>query len=252
MVRSGGRRVAQKAEMWPDFIAPGEKATSRFVARIVRLARKERLDYADFLYVCQQARRKLGLRKPPQERRLPQLLPEAELKTFFRVLARCGNLQHEIMLRLLFFSAVRVSGLVNVNVTDIDFAQCKIFITHRKGRTDRSILFRTSFRLVLHSHLRANPKNRYLFEIVRSTPFTPRRIQQIVQHYRKQVGIVQPVHSHIFRHQMLTYLTTQGLSDTQIQLLSGHDSKKSLELYQQLSRENVERAYQEVGQPLEV
>jgi len=107
-------------------------------------------------------------------------LPETELKKFFRVLARCGNLQHEIMLRLLFFSAVRVSGLVNVNVTDIDFAQCKIFITHRKGRTDRSILFRTSFRLVLHSHLRANPKNRYLFEIVRSTPFTLRRIQQIV------------------------------------------------------------------------
>ncbi|HJY79461.1 MAG TPA: hypothetical protein VKK81_00020 [Candidatus Binatia bacterium] len=63
---------------------------------------------------------------------------------------------------------------------------------------------------------------------------------------------MQPVHSHIFRHQMLTYLTTQGLSDTQSELLSGHDSKKSLELYQQLSRENVERAYQEVGQPLEV
>jgi hypothetical protein len=33
---------------------------------------------------------------------------------------------------------------------------------------------------------------------------------------------------------------------------SGHDSKKSLELYQQLSLENVERAYQEVGHPLEV
>jgi hypothetical protein len=38
------------------------------------------------------------------ERRLP-LLPEAALKTFFRVLARCGNLQHEIMLKLLFYTA---------------------------------------------------------------------------------------------------------------------------------------------------
>jgi site-specific recombinase XerD len=31
---------------------------------------------------------------------------------------------------------------------------------------------------------------------------------------------------HLFRHQMLTYLTTKGLSDAQIQLISGHESKK--------------------------
>jgi hypothetical protein len=31
---------------------------------------------------------------------------------------------------------------------------------------------------------------------------------------------------------MLTYLTSKGLSDAQIQLISGHESKKSLEVYQ--------------------
>jgi hypothetical protein len=53
------------------------------VARFVRIARKQRLDYDGFLYVCQQARRKLGLRKPKKERRLPQLLSEGDLKRFF-------------------------------------------------------------------------------------------------------------------------------------------------------------------------
>jgi site-specific recombinase XerD len=243
---------ARQAKNRPYFVSPNESAKSLIVAQLVRLARKERLDYATFLYVCQQARRKLGLRKPPQERRLPQLLPEAELKTFFRVLARCGNLQHEIMLKLLFYTAVRVSELVRIKVKDIDFAQYKIFIAHGKGAKDRYILFPARFRLVLQSHLRANPKNRYLFETTRSTPFTSRRVQQIVKHYREEAGIIQPVHPHLFRHQMLTYLTTQGLSDSQIQLLSGHDSKKSLELYQHLSLENVERAYQEAVKPLEV
>jgi hypothetical protein len=33
------------------------------VTRFVWIARKQRLDYAGFLYVCQQALRKLGLRK---------------------------------------------------------------------------------------------------------------------------------------------------------------------------------------------
>ena len=157
-----------------NFVSPNAKAKSRIVTQLVRIARKERLDYAAFLYVCQQARRRLGLRKPPKERKLPQLLPEVELKKFFRVLQQCGNLQHEIMLKLLFFSAVRVSELVKIKVTDIDFAQCKIFIAQGKGGKDRYILFPASFRLVLQSHLRANPKNRYLFE---TTRYTGRRMK---------------------------------------------------------------------------
>jgi hypothetical protein len=39
----------------------------------------------------------------------------------------------------------------------------------------------------------------------RCGPFTPRRIQQIVQAYRAQAGITQPVHTHLFRHQMISY-----------------------------------------------
>jgi site-specific recombinase XerD len=195
-----------------NFVSSQTKAKSAIVTQFVRIARKERLDYSAFLYVCQQARRRLGLRKLQRARTLPRLLPETDLKKFFHVLQQCGNVQHEIMLKLLFFSAVRVSELVHVKVTDIDFAQCKIFIAQGKGRKDRYILFPASFRLVLQSHLRANPKNQYLFETVRYMPFTPRRIQQIVQHYREQAGIVQSVHPHLFRHQMITYLTTQGLS----------------------------------------
>lgn len=58
----------------PDFVSSDVKAKSVAVAQFVRIARKQRFNYDDFLYVCQQARRKLGLRKPKRERRLPQLL----------------------------------------------------------------------------------------------------------------------------------------------------------------------------------
>ncbi|MDQ3831646.1 MAG: tyrosine-type recombinase/integrase [Candidatus Tectomicrobia bacterium] len=77
-------------------------------------------------------------------------------------------------------------------------------------------------------------------------------MQQSVKHYRQEAGITQPLHPHLFRHQMLTYLTARGLSDSQIQLISGHESKKSLEVYQHLSLENVAQAYQEAVKALEV
>lgn len=231
-----------------DFVSTNESAKSQTVAKIMRLARKARLDYTDFIYVCQQARRKLGLRKPKTKRKLPQLLSEVDLKRFFKVLQSCGDVQHEIMLKLLFYTAVRVSELVRIQVTDVDIDHCKIFIDQGKGSKDRYILFPESFRLVLRSHLKTHPQNRYLFESTRCTPFTPRRIQQIVQEYRRQAEITQKVHPHLFRHQMITHLTSKGLSDAQLQLISGHESKKSLEVYQHLSLDKVERAYQEAVQ----
>jgi integrase/recombinase XerD len=236
----------------PDFVSINEKAKAAVVAQLVRLARKARLGYDEFLYVSQQARKKLGLRRVQQERRLPQLLAEAELKRFFRTIEDCGDVQQEILMKLLFYTAVRVSELVRIKVTDVDLDGCQIFINRGKGARDRYILFPASFRLVLKSHLRQRPEQRYLFETRRCGPFTTRRIQQIVQRYREKAGITQPVHPHLFRHQMLTFLTAKGLSDAQIQLISGHETKKSLEVYQHLSLESVKNAYQNAVQSVGV
>src|ERR1700687_6005199 len=49
----------------------------------------------------------------------------------------------------------------------------KIFIDRGKGNKDRYILFPESFRLVLKSHLKANPRNHYLFESRRFGTFSP-------------------------------------------------------------------------------
>ena len=227
-----------------DFVAAKRNAKSEIVSRLVLMARKERLDYDDFLYVCQRARRKLGLCRPKRHRKLPQLLSEPDLKRFFRAIQECGEVEHEIMLKFLFFTSIRVSELVNIKVKDVDFSGCKVFIEQGKGSKDRYILFPASFRLILSSQLGENPKNRYLFESSRCGPYTTRRIQQIVQEYRARAGIEQRVHPHLFRHQMITWLTKSGLSDAQIQLISGHESKKSLEVYQHLSLSGVQGAYQ--------
>jgi integrase/recombinase XerD len=140
-----------KVQKQDDFVSRNQKAKSSVVAQFVRIARKERLDYGDFVYVCQQVRRKLRLLRPHKQRKLPELMPEAELRKFFKVIQEVGNLQHEIMLKLLFFTALRVSELVKIRVGDIDFEECKIFVDQGKGQKDRYILFPESFRLVLKS-----------------------------------------------------------------------------------------------------
>lgn len=229
-----------------------QKAKSEVVAQLVRLARKERLNYDEFAYICQQARKKLGLKKPKREHRLPQLLTGEELNRFFKAVREGGQVQHEILLKLLMFTAVRVGELVNIEVGHLDLAACKIFIDQGKGSKDRYILFPQAFALVLRAHLAAHPENRFLFETQRRGAYTVRRVQQIVQGYRVKAGLSNVVHPHLFRHQMLTYLTGEQLSDAQIQLLSGHASKKSLEVYQHLSLAAVDSAYQQAVKRLEL
>ena len=154
-----------------------QKAKSEVMAQLVRLARNERLSYDEFAYACQQALKELRLKKPKRERRLPQLLTPEELSRFFKVVSDSGQVQHEIMLKLLLFTAVRIGERVNIKVTDVDLLACKIFIDWGKDHKDRYLLFPQAFALVIRAHLAVHPKNRYLLEAQRCGPYT---VQQIL------------------------------------------------------------------------
>jgi hypothetical protein len=51
---------AKRVAKLGNFVSPNEKAKSAVVAQLVRIARKARLGYDDFIYISQQARKKLG------------------------------------------------------------------------------------------------------------------------------------------------------------------------------------------------
>ncbi len=53
------------------------------------------------------------------------------------------------MLKVLFYTAVHVSELVRIEVSDVDLKHNKIFIDRGKGSKDRYILFPAAFRLML-------------------------------------------------------------------------------------------------------
>lgn len=235
-----------------NFAASKQIAKSEAVKKIVRVVRQHRLSYDAFIAVCQQVRLKLKMEKPKKERRLPELLSIAELKKFFKTVQKCGDTQHELMLKLMLYTAVRVSELVNIRVSDIDLDGCKIFINNGKGSKDRYILFPSDFRLALQTYMEAHENNDFLFESRLKQSYTPRRVQQIMRMYADKAGLTRTVHPHLLRHQMLTFLTAQGLTDAKIQLISGHGNRASLELYQHLSLAAIEGDYQKAVRNLEI
>jgi integrase len=109
----------------PTSFATSKQITkSEAVKKIVRVVRQHRLSYDAFIAMCQQVRLKLKMEKPKKERRLPELLSLAELKKFFKTVQKCGDTQHELMLTLMLYTAVRVSELVKIRVSDVDLGGC--------------------------------------------------------------------------------------------------------------------------------
>lgn len=59
------------------------------------------------------------------------------------------NFQHELVLKLLFFTGVRNQELVNIRVVDIYLNEDKIFIEKGKGGKDRHVIFNQDFKITL-------------------------------------------------------------------------------------------------------
>jgi integrase/recombinase XerD len=227
--------------------AQNGKAKSRkaqLVTQIARLVKKEGLDYAGWRYVAKRVRRLCDLRPEKKGRRLPRVLTTEEFRRFYAVVDRAQDVQHCLMLRLLFFTAVRVSELCNFGISDVDLETCKIRVNQGKGSKDRYVLFGKSFATALRTHIAAHPNNRWLFQTQRHGKFSTRRIQQIVSKYAEEAGVKATPHT--FRHQAITWLTRHsGLADAELQLITGHARRETLAVYQHVALDGeLESKYQ--------
>ncbi len=197
------------------------------MARIARLVRAAGLDYEGWRYVTRQVRRRCQLKAPKKPKKLPRVLNPDEFRKFYKMVDQADDVQHALMLRLVFYTGVRVSELCGIEVSHVDLENCKIFVDQGKGSKDRYVLFGRSFATALKTHIAAHPNNRWLFQTKRHTKFSPRRVQQIVKHYAEQAGC--HCTPHTFRHQAITWLTRHsGMADAELQLITGHARRETL------------------------
>ncbi|MCE9562919.1 MAG: site-specific integrase [Planctomycetes bacterium] len=233
------------AENAASFATQNEKAKSAIVAQVARIVRRAGLDYDGWRYVAKQVRKDCQLRPAKKGRKLPNVLTADSFRRFYATVDKADDAQHSLMLRLLFYTGVRVSELCGIEIANVDLEACKIRVNQGKGGKDRTVLFGKSFATALRTHIAANPHNRWLFQTRRNSRYTPRRVQQIVKTYAEKAGVV--CTQHTFRHMCLTWLTRHsGLADAEIQLVSGHARRETLAVYQHIALDgDLEAKYQQ-------
>jgi integrase/recombinase XerD len=214
--------------------------------KLVRVLRSQRPDYHYLKKVFQHTRALLAVKPSHQPKRLPELLTDPELVAFYETIWRARQLSHLVMLKLLLFTGIRNAELVQLRLTDVDLQGCQVRIAQGKGQKDRYVLFPTSFRGELAQYMERQRTQgvQYLFESNRHRPYSTRRVRQLVKQYALAAGIAKRVYPHLFRHQLITYLTRQGIISPKLQLLSGHTTEQSLAVYRELALPDVAEEYE--------
>ena len=218
----------------------------KMAKQISKLLRKQRPDPSYVKKVFQYVREDLGLKGGTvRTKKLPELMSEDELNRFYKAVWQASNRMHMIMLKLMLFTGIRNAELANLTLKDVDLDSMRIRINHGKGDKDRYVLFPPFFRgeLAQYVSIQMEKASVYLFESNRMSKFTTRWIREIVKKYACKAEIEKRIHPHLFRHQLLTYLTSKGIVDAKIQLISGHKNRESLSIYQDLSLSDIEKEY---------
>ena len=219
----------------------------KMAAHVARLLKRQRPDYNYVKKIFEHVRTELGLRGSSfSQRKLPELLTEEELKCFYEAVWNAAHRTHMVMIKLLLFTGIRNAELANLTLNDVDLKELKLRIEQGKGKKDRYVPLPPGFRGELTQYI-ASCRERaahFLFETNRRDKFTTRWIREIVKRYAQKAGITKRIYPHLFRHQLLTYLTRKHIIDAKIQLISGHSDRQSLAIYQCLSLADVEQEYQ--------
>lgn len=86
-------------------------------------------------------------------------------------------------------------------------------------------------------------QGKYLFESSWKKVYSDRGIRKILAGYTKMAGMERSISPHKLRHFLFTWLKKQGIDDALIQPYSGHESRKTLEIYSKLSINEAQKEY---------
>jgi integrase/recombinase XerD len=207
-----------------------------------KLWQQHHLSYDQCRYVSKEVRQALHLERPKIRKRVVARLSRDEER---RLIAHAYRMKgvRGLLIKTLFQTGVRVSEFVNIQVADFFFDEEMILISKAKGGKSRYVPILPELAHELRTHL-GNRRSGYLFETIHATPYSPRRIQQIVKETAAEAKIEKRVYPHLLRHSVATTLLERGMPLEQIQKLLGHAKLETTQIYAESTPEMIKASYQ--------
>ena len=189
-----------------------------------------------------------NIESPKQEKKLPKVLTEEEIKKLINSI----DLNHDFgqrnktIIEILYGTGIRVSELINLKLSNIFFKE-NIIKVIGKGNKERFVPLGeiASNELKIYINNRNRMKidskssdilflNRYGRGLTRSMIF------KIISDASKRIGLDKKISPHTLRHSFATHLIKNGADLRTIQLILGHESITTTEIYTHLDTLHLE------------
>lgn len=223
---------------------PKQDSLREVIEETIKLWRKHHLDYNQISYITKTARKNLIIARIKQGSHIIQRLSQSEVESIIN-LAYQKKGSYGLIIKVLFFTGVRVNELVNIKVEHINLAENEIYVAMGKGGKQRYVPIFPFLKQEIITHL-GTRANGYLFESRLNDKFSTRRIQQIVKQISKEAGINRNVYPHLFRKSIATFLLNKGMPIDQVQQFLGHSKLETTQIYAQTSIQNLKDNYQKL------
>jgi integrase/recombinase XerD len=181
---------------------------------------------------------------PEKVERLPVPVTKDEFISMMKV---CANIKHKCIMMLAFDCGLRVSEVVGLKLTDIRSDIMQVQVRQSKGRKDRYIKLSEVLLCFLRQYAKDYKPKVYLFNGQNSLQYSIRSCQELLQTYAKKAGIKRHIKFHEQRHGYAMSLYENGTDLNKIQVMLGHNSPKTTEIYARMNNKII----QMVQSPLE-
>ena len=191
----------------------------------------------------------VNLELPSLKKSLPKYLSLEESQELLEQTAKSPiNSPRDFCMVTLFLNCgMRLSELVGINISDIDFKEQKVRILG-KGNKERIVYLNDACIESLHDYIESRDNSitepDALFLSRRGGRITRRRVEQIVEQMLKQCGLSgKGISVHKLRHTAATLMYQYGNVDTlTLKEILGHKSIATTEIYTHLSNDILKKA----------
>jgi integrase/recombinase XerC len=165
-------------------------------------------------------------------------------------------LRNKLILELFYATGIRLSELVNLKESDIDFHLSTIKVLGKRNK-ERLIPFSDKFGKLLKEYLQdrkeaisnltskspVSPVSLFITDTGRN--IYPKMVYRIVNNYLEQVTTLEKKSPHVLRHTFATHLLNNGADLNVVKELLGHANLSATQIYTHLTIEKLKKIYQQ-------
>lgn len=179
-----------------------------------------------------------ALMRPRRSQRLPNVLSIPEVR---RIMESTGNIKHRVMLSLIYACGLRRGELLELIPQDIQSDRNLLLIRNAKGMKDRVVPIGSKIIEELRIYYKAYRPKVKLFEGQHGGSYNERSQQLVYKQALARVQISKPATLHWLRHSYATHLLERGTDLRYIQVLLGHKSSRTAEIYTHVSNQSIQK-----------